>query len=71
MGTLPVSRFDAVPPPLKLGRRLAWQVESVDAWIDAKVAEAHQHIANHQEFMLAPARKEDGPLKQKPSFGQK
>ena len=62
-GHLARKQFDAVPPPLKLGRRLAWQVESVDAWIEAKVAEAHQHIADQQEFMQAPAKKRGRPTK--------
>lgn len=29
--------FDAVPPPIRLGRRLAWPVESVNQWLDAKL----------------------------------
>ena len=62
-GHLARKQFDAVPPPLKLGRRLAWQVESVDAWIEAKVAEAQQNIASHQEFIQAPAKKRGRPTK--------
>ena len=62
-GHLARKQFDAVPPPLKLGRRLAWQVESVDAWIEAKVAEAYQHITAQQEFMQAPAKKRGRPTK--------
>ena len=39
-GHLARKQFDAVPPPMKLGRRLAWLVESVDAWIDQKALQA-------------------------------
>ena len=36
-GHLARKQFDAVPPPMRLGRRLAWLVEYVDGWIEAKV----------------------------------
>ncbi|MDR1658974.1 MAG: hypothetical protein LBR94_01365 [Desulfovibrio sp.] len=39
-GHLARKRFDAVPPPMRLGRRLAWLAESVDGWIDDKAAQA-------------------------------
>jgi predicted DNA-binding transcriptional regulator AlpA len=29
--------FDAVPPPIRLGRRLAWSTEAVDLWLAEKV----------------------------------
>lgn len=62
-GHLARKQFDAVPPPLKLGRRLAWQVESVEEWIDAKVAQANRQVADHQEFMQSPPRKRGRPTK--------
>jgi predicted DNA-binding transcriptional regulator AlpA len=32
--------FDAVPPPIKLGRRLAWPEEIVEDWLAQKIAAA-------------------------------
>lgn len=29
--------WDAVPKPIKLGRRLAWPVEEVQAWVKNKI----------------------------------
>lgn len=29
--------YDAVPPPIRLGRRLAWSVEAVNLWLAEKV----------------------------------
>ncbi len=29
--------WDAVPKPIKLGRRLAWPVEEVQAWVREKI----------------------------------
>ena len=39
-GHLARKQFDAVPPPMHLGRRLAWLVEFVDSWIEAKAVKA-------------------------------
>lgn len=35
--------YDAVPPPIRLGRRLAWPVDSVNQWLDAKLQAATTH----------------------------
>jgi predicted DNA-binding transcriptional regulator AlpA len=35
--------FDAVPPPARLGKRLAWPVPEVNAWFSRKIAETHTH----------------------------
>jgi len=32
--------FEAVPPPVRLGRRLAWPVTTTDAWIQKKTEAA-------------------------------
>jgi len=40
-GHLARKQFDAVPPPIKLGRRLAWPVDGVDAWIAEKAMGRH------------------------------
>lgn len=34
--------FSAVPPPFKLGRRLAWSVEEIHKWLRAKMVNADQ-----------------------------
>jgi predicted DNA-binding transcriptional regulator AlpA len=39
-GHLSRKQFDAVPPPMRLGRRLAWLVEYVDDWIETKADKA-------------------------------
>lgn len=31
--------FDAVPPPIHLGKRLAWPVRGVTEWIEQKMAQ--------------------------------
>ena len=62
-GHLARKQFDAVPPPMKLGRRLAWLVDSVDAWIDAKAAHANAQATEYHEFMQAPVRWRGRPTK--------
>jgi predicted DNA-binding transcriptional regulator AlpA len=47
-GHLARKQFDAVPPPMRLGRRLAWLVEFVDSWIEAK---ADRAVAQAEESM--------------------
>ena len=32
--------YDAVPPPIRLGRRLAWSAEAVNLWLAEKVQRA-------------------------------
>jgi predicted DNA-binding transcriptional regulator AlpA len=62
-GHLARKQFDAVPPPIKLGRRLAWLVESVDGWIDAKAAQAAVQSEEYQNFMQAAPKKRGRPTK--------
>lgn len=62
-GHLARKQFDAVPPPMKLGRRLAWLVDSVDAWIDQKALQAAAQSEEHQKFMQAEPRKRGRPTK--------
>jgi len=62
-GHLARKQFDAVPPPIKLGRRLAWQVESVDAWIDDKSAQAEIRAKNSLGHALPPVRRRGRPTK--------
>ena len=53
-GHLARKQFDAVPPPIKLGRRLAWLVEAVDDWIDDKVQQAETEYSTqiHHDLPL-------------------
>ena len=62
-GHLARKQFDAVPPPMKLGRRLAWLVDAVDDWIDGKAAQAAAHVGEYREFVQAPARRRGRPTK--------
>ena len=62
-GHLARKQFDAVPPPMKLGRRLAWLVESVDAWIEQKALQAAAQSEEDQSFMQAVPKKRGRPTK--------
>ncbi|MDR2891533.1 MAG: transcriptional regulator [Deltaproteobacteria bacterium] len=62
-GHLNRKQFDAVPPPMRLGRRLAWLVESVDAWIDAKAAQAAQEAEDCILAIHTPTKKRGRPTK--------
>lgn len=62
-GHLARKQFDAVPPPMKLGRRLAWLVESVDAWIEQKALQAAAQSEEYQNFMKAAPKKRGRPTK--------
>lgn len=62
-GHLARKQFDAVPPPMKLGRRLAWLVEIVDAWITQKSLQAEAQMAAHKNHQQAPAKKRGRPTK--------
>ena len=62
-GHLARKQFDAVPPPMKLGRRLAWLVEAVDAWIDSKATQTAVQAGACRECMQAPARRRGRPTK--------
>ncbi len=62
-GHLARKQFDAVPPPMKLGRRLAWLVEAVDAWIDEKAAQADAKPKGSHNHSKLPARRLGRPTK--------
>ena len=36
--------FDAVPPPIHLGRRLAWPTESTEAWVRQRIEAATRQL---------------------------
>jgi len=46
--------FEAVPPPVYLGRRLAWPVEAVDQWLAAKVQSATANSHYRKESLSRP-----------------
>ncbi|MDL2267690.1 hypothetical protein LJC46_06860, partial [Desulfovibrio sp. OttesenSCG-928-G15] len=56
-------QFDAVPPPIRLGRRLAWLVDAVEDWIDAKAAQAATQAEEYATAMRTPARRRGRPTK--------
>lgn len=62
-GHLARKQYDAVPPPMKLGRRLAWLVEAVDAWIDAKATQADIKANIDRGHSVAPVRRRGRPTK--------
>ncbi len=62
-GHLARKQFDAVPPPMRLGRRLAWLVESVDGWIDAKAAQAARQAEDCIIAMQTPGKRRGRPTK--------
>ena len=59
-GHLARKQYDAVPPPMKLGRRLAWLVESVEAWIEAKAQSVANDAGNVKNCISAPAAPKRG-----------
>jgi len=60
-GHLARKQFDAVPPPLKLGRRLAWLVDSVEAWIEEKARQADAKAKADPGHSVPPTRKRGRP----------
>jgi predicted DNA-binding transcriptional regulator AlpA len=62
-GHLARKQFDAVPPPMKLGRRLAWLSNLVDDWINDKATTAAAEVEKHREFMQAPVKHRGRPTK--------
>ncbi len=59
-------RFDSVPAPVKLGRRLAWPVAVVDAFIDDKIKACQRLQEAKPESALltvAPRKKIGRPTK--------
>ena len=62
-GHLARKQFDAVPPPMKLGRRLAWLVDSVDAWIEQKALQAAAQSEKCQNFLHVVPKKRGRPTK--------
>jgi predicted DNA-binding transcriptional regulator AlpA len=62
-GHLARGQYDAVPPPVRIGRKLAWVVEAIDEWINAKVTCAKIELEKHMKEVQAPPRKRGRPTK--------
>jgi len=62
-GHLSRKQYDAVPPPMKLGRRLAWLDDAVDAWIADKAARAGEKAAAQRNLATLPTRGRGRPRK--------
>ncbi len=62
-GLLTRRQYDAVPPPMKIGRRQAWLVEAVEKWINAKVVVARLEVEKQMEFMRTNPTKRGRPTK--------
>jgi predicted DNA-binding transcriptional regulator AlpA len=62
-GHIARKQYDAVPPPMKLGRRLVWLTEAVDEWINAKVACAKQELERQMKELQAAPKKRGRPTK--------
>ena len=55
--------FHAVPPPMKLGRRLAWAVSSVESWVDEKMKEVEEERKAYERQFAVGIRKRGRPRK--------
>lgn len=62
-GHLARKQFDAVPPPMKLGRRLAWLVEAVDTWIEQKALQSAAQSEGYQNAIQTTPKKRGRPTK--------
>lgn len=62
-GHISRKQFNAVPPPMRLGRRLAWLIEAVDAWIEEKRLEAAGIQTESQEPSHNKTKKIGRPTK--------
>jgi predicted DNA-binding transcriptional regulator AlpA len=62
-GHLARKQYDAVPPPMRLGRRLVWLVEAVDEWINIKVELAREELREQMKTIQATPKKRGRPTK--------
>lgn len=64
-GHLARKNFDAVPPPVYLGRRLAWPTETSDAWIKNKIEKSLTKMENKQNTPHKKGRPTKAETRQK------
>lgn len=62
-GHLARRQYDAVPMPMKLGRRLAWLVSGVDEWVEGKIQEVKREQKAYVEKMSGGVRRRGRPRK--------
>jgi predicted DNA-binding transcriptional regulator AlpA len=63
-GHLARRQYDAVPVPMKLGRRLAWLIEGVEVWIAEKARQAEaMREKYYREVLNAQPKKRGRPTK--------
>ncbi|MDR1988233.1 MAG: transcriptional regulator [Candidatus Peribacteria bacterium] len=62
-GHLARKQYDAVPPPMRLGRRLVWLVEAVDEWIGIKVDLARAELREQMKTIQDAPKKRGRPTK--------
>jgi predicted DNA-binding transcriptional regulator AlpA len=62
-GHLGRKQYDAVPPPMHLGRRLVWLTEAVDEWIDIKVDLARAELREQMKEIQGVPRRRGRPSK--------
>lgn len=58
--------YEAVPPPIHLGKRLAWPVHGVSEWVEQKIAQSKFYAAvasASNDEMTLPRRKRGRPRK--------
>jgi predicted DNA-binding transcriptional regulator AlpA len=48
-GHIAMKQYDAVPPPVRQGRKLVWLVEAVDKWIEMKLILAKAGVIEQKE----------------------
>jgi len=49
--------FDAVPPPIRLGRRLVWVKAEVEQWLRQRIDESHRQNADARKVRGRPPKK--------------
>lgn len=62
-GHLARKQLDVIPPPIKLGRRLAWPVKEVDRWIEGKTEMMNEALEEYRKHIESKPRKRGRPRK--------
>jgi predicted DNA-binding transcriptional regulator AlpA len=62
-GHLARKQYNAVPPPMRLGRRLVWLVEAVNEWIDIKLDLARAELREQMKEIQSTPKKRGRPTK--------
>ena len=62
-GHLGRKQYDAVPPPMRLGRRLVWLTQAVDEWIEIKLDLARAELREQMKEIQNIPRRRGRPTK--------